>query len=115
MIAQLLSHIQKYTTLNTEEQQIVGEYVKCATVKKKQYLFSEGDECSAQYFVAEGCLRMYFVKDNGVEQIVQFGIDNWWISDYTSITLGTPSQFYLQAVQPSHLIVLKKDKQEELF
>lgn len=115
MIAPLLSHIQKYVPLTHDEQEVITQYVQCLTVKKKQYLFTEGDLCSAQYFVIEGCLRMYFIKESGVEQIIQFGIDNWWISDYTSLTLVTPSQFYLQAVQPSRLLVLKKDKQEEVF
>ncbi len=115
MIAPLLSHIQKYVPLTHEEQEVIAQYVQCLTVKNKQYLFTEGAPCSAQYFVIEGCLRMYFIKENGVEQIIQFGIDNWWISDYTSLTLNKPSQFYLQAVQPSKLFVLKKDKQEALF
>jgi CRP-like cAMP-binding protein len=115
MIAPLLSHVQKFILLTLDEQETIKQYVQYLTAKKKQYLFSEGDVCNAQYFVIEGCLRMYFIKDSGVEQIVQFGIDNWWISDYTSLTSATSSQFYLQAVQPSKLIVLKKDKQEELF
>ncbi len=115
MTTPLLSHIHKYTSLSLEEQEIIGLYVKCITLKKKQYLFSEGDVCNAQYFVIEGCLRMYFIKDSGVEQIVQFGIDNWWISDYTSFTLNTPSAFYLQAVQPSKVIMLTKNIQDQLF
>jgi CRP-like cAMP-binding protein len=115
MIAPLLSHIQKYILLTLEEQKIIEQHVKYTTTSKKQHLFSEGDLCNAQYFVIEGCLRMYFIKDNGVEQIVQFGIDNCWISDYTSLTLNTPSQFYLQAVQPSCLVVLTKDKLDALF
>ncbi len=115
MITPLLSHIQKYTPLSPDEQEAIRQYVKYVTLKKKQYLFSEGDICNAQYFVIEGCLRMYFIKQSGVEQIVQFGIDNWWISDYTSFTLNTPSAFYLQAVQPSKIIVLNKNSQDQLF
>lgn len=115
MITPLIAHIQKYIPLTPEEQKIIEEHVKYTTVKKKQYLFSEGDVCSNQYFVLNGCIRMYFIKHSGVEQIVQFAVDNWWISDYTSLTLNTPSQFYLQAVQPGKLAVLKKDKQDELF
>jgi len=115
MIAPLLAHIQKYTSLTLDEQTIIEQNVKCITLAKKDYLFSEGDLCNAQYFVMEGCLRMFFIKNSGVEQIVQFGLDNWWISDYTSLTLNTPSLFYLQAVQLCKIAVLKKDKQDELF
>ncbi|WP_158825028.1 Crp/Fnr family transcriptional regulator [Mucilaginibacter lacusdianchii] len=111
----LLNHIQKFVQLTNDEQKLVISYLKYEEINKKHYLFSEGDKCNAQYFVIEGCVRMYFVKKSGTEQIVQFGIDNWWITDYTSFTSHTPTAFYLQAVQESKLIILKQDKQEELL
>jgi CRP/FNR family transcriptional regulator len=101
--------------LTADEQELIITYLKYEEVNKKHYLFGEGDICNAQYFIIEGCIRMFFIKKNGVEQIIQFGIDNWWISDYTSFTMHTPSEFYLQAVQRSKLIVLKQDKQDELL
>ena len=115
MFADLITHIQKFAPLTQEEQEQVVSYLKYEYVNKKQHLFSEGDVCHAQYFVVEGCLRMYFVKDSGVEQIVQFGIDNWWISDYTSFSTQKPSQFYIQAVQSSKVIVLTQQKQDEML
>jgi CRP/FNR family transcriptional regulator len=115
MLAPLISHIQKFVPLTITEQEFVISFLKYEELSKKQYVLSEGNTCNAQYFVIEGCLRMYFIKDSGVEQIVQFGIDNWWISDYTSFTLHTPSQFYIQAVQPSKIITLTQEKQEELL
>ncbi|MFD1258183.1 Crp/Fnr family transcriptional regulator [Mucilaginibacter terrae] len=115
MFTQLITHIQKFVPLNIEEQKLVISYFKCEDIPKKKYLLSEGDTCNAQYFVAEGCVRMYFIKENGVEQIVQFGIDNWWISDYTSFTLHQPSQFYIQTVQRSKIITLTQTRQDELL
>jgi CRP-like cAMP-binding protein len=74
-----------------------------------------GQVCNACYFVVKGCLRMYTIPDNGTEQIVQFGIDNWWICDYTSFDSQKPSMFNIQAVEPSTLIYIDKKSQEELF
>ncbi|WP_345953342.1 Crp/Fnr family transcriptional regulator [Mucilaginibacter sp. PAMB04168] len=115
MFEPLITHIQKFVALNTEEQALLTAYLKYEELSKTKYLLSEGDICNAQYFVVEGCIRMYFIKENGVEQIVQFGIDNWWISDYTSFTLHNPSQFYLQTVQRSKVITLTQAKQDELL
>jgi CRP/FNR family transcriptional regulator len=115
MFTPLITHIQKFVTLTNEEQELVVNYLKFEELSKKKYLLSEGDICNAQYFVVEGCVRMYFIKESGVEQIVQFGIDNWWISDYTSFTIHSPSQFYIQAVQRSKVIVLTQTRQDELL
>ena len=93
MFAPLITHIQKFVLLTAEEQELVMSYLKYEEVPKKKYLLNEGDVCNAQFFVVEGCVRMYFIKESGVEQIVQFGIDNWWISNYTSFTMHSPSQF----------------------
>jgi CRP/FNR family transcriptional regulator len=115
MYQSLINHIQKFVPLTVDEQALLIGYLKHEEISKKKYLLSEGDICQAQYFVIEGCIRMYFIKETGTEQIVQFGIDNWWISDYTSYTLHTPSQFYLQAVQRSKIIILTQDKQDALL
>jgi CRP/FNR family transcriptional regulator len=115
MYQSLINHIQKFISLTADEQALLVSYLKYEDVSKKKYLVSEGDVCHAQYFVVEGCLRMYFIKETGVEQIVQFGIDNWWISDYTSFTMQIPSQFYIQAVQRSKVITLTYYKQDELL
>jgi len=115
MLQPLIQHVQKFAPLTPADQALLHHYFEYKVINKKQYLLTEGDLCKAQYFVIEGCLRMYFIKENGVEQIVQFGIDNWWLSDYSSYTLHTPSQFYIQAVQQSKILVLTQDKQEELL
>jgi len=115
MFEPLINHIQKFVPLTADEQELVKSYVKYEEIGKKKYLLSEGDKCNAQYFVIDGCIRMYFIKENGVEQIIQFGIDNWWIADYTSFSMHTASQFYIQAVQRSKIVILTQDKQEELL
>jgi CRP/FNR family transcriptional regulator len=115
MYQPLINHIQKFVQLTVDEEALLVTYLKYQELGKKMYLLGEGDVCHAQHFVVEGCLRMYFIKETGTEQITQFGIDNWWISDYTSFTLHSPSQFYLQSVQRSKIIILTKDKQDELL
>jgi CRP/FNR family transcriptional regulator len=115
MFEPLLTHIQNYVALTVDEQYILTTYLQYKEIGKKYYLLNEGDKCTAQYFMIEGCLRMYFIKENGVEQIVQFGIDNWWLSDYSSLTLQRPSKFYIQAVQRSKIIALPQQHQDELL
>ena len=49
---------------------------------------------------------MYFIQANGVEQIIQFAIENWWITDYQSLDWQVPSRFYIQAIEPSEVAIL---------
>ena len=58
---------------------------------------------------------MYINTDEGTEQIVQFAIDNWWITDYNSFDFQKPSLFNIQAVENCEIAFIKKETQEELF
>ena len=55
------------------------------------------------------------MSDRGTEQIIQFAIDNWWLSDYMSFDKQTPSGFYIQAVEDTELLCLDRSTQEQLF
>lgn len=58
---------------------------------------------------------MYVNTDQGTEQIIQFAIDNWWITDYMSLDHQQPSVFSLQAVEDSNIAIIHQSVQEELF
>ncbi len=90
-------------------------YFTVKQTEKKEYLFKEGQICPANYFVAKGCYRLYFINDKGVENIVQFAIENWWIADYMSLEKQIPSPFSLQSLESGELLVLEKQVQEELL
>lgn len=111
----LLLHIDKFVLLTENERSIVQSYFKNKSVRKKEHLLKEGQKCSSNYFILKGCLRMYYITEAGTEQIVQFAIDNWWLTDYMSFDSQQPSQFNIQAVENTDVAILDKKIQEELF
>jgi CRP/FNR family transcriptional regulator len=115
MYKALLDHIGNYVSLGREEQDEMLSYLKHRQLKKKEHILREGQVCTANYFILRGCVRLYVVNDKGAEQIIQFGIDNWWISDYSSLERQTPSGFHIQAVENSEIAILEKKQQDELF
>ena len=111
----LTAHIQKIISLSADETAIIEAATKITTVKKKEFLFTAGGVCPASYFVVRGCLRLYIQNEKGLEQMIQFGIDNWWISDYMSLNSGRPSAFCLQAVEDSEVIALSNHCRDNLL
>ena len=111
----LFLHIKKFVPLTQLEEGILQSYFKSKSVKKKEHLLKEGQKCTANYFILKGCLRMYYITETGTEQIVQFAIDNWWLTDYSSLDSGKPSQFNIQAVENTEVAILDNEIQEELF
>src|SRR5579863_6621585 len=102
----LFEHISKFVPLSEAEEKVLLPYLRCFSLKKREHILKEGQVCHANYFVAKGCLRMYYITEQGTEQIVQFGIDNWWLADLMSLDMQKPSVFNIQAVEASEIIAL---------
>jgi len=104
----LFAHMRKFVALDEEEQSILAAELRAKKLKKKDFLLKEGQVCSANYFVLKGCLRMYFIREDGVEQIIQFAIENWWLTDFQSLDWQQPSRFYIQAIEASEVAILNR-------
>lgn len=115
MYGPLLAHIAQYVSLSEAESALLQTYLGHQTIARKEHVLVEGQVCTANYFVLRGCLRTYLVNEKGTEQTIQFGIENWWLTDYASLDNQVPSQFYMQATENAEVVVLEKRVQEELF
>lgn len=115
MIINLTDHIKKFIELNDADIELVNSAVTIKSVKKKAFLLEPDHTCKEIYFVSKGCLRLYFINKKLNEQITQFAIENWWMSDYSSLESETPSNYYIQAVEHSEIISINKIKLENLF
>ncbi|MEO8533208.1 MAG: Crp/Fnr family transcriptional regulator [Flavobacterium sp.] len=84
-------------------------------IKKKEHVLQEGQICNTIYFVVKGCMRQYIINSKGTEQTLQFGIENWWITDYLSYHNHVPSHFYIQAVENCEVIAIEKPTVESIL
>jgi len=115
MYPELLAHIKRFVPLSSDEEQSLCDKLEPKTLKKKEFLLQPGKLCPGNYFVAKGCLRLYFVNDKLNEQIIQFAIENWWMADHDSLSNKQPSQCYIQAVEPCELLLLTEKNRVLLF
>jgi CRP/FNR family transcriptional regulator, anaerobic regulatory protein len=115
MYDQLFDHLSRFVHLEKQEQELLLSYLQNKHVSRKEFLLTEGHVCSGMYFVLEGCFRLYAVTESGAEQILQFGIENWWISDYRSFENKSPSPYYIQAVEDSQVAIISIEVYEDLF
>lgn len=111
----LIDYFENILPLSEEERSIVKEAFKERRVKRRQFILQEGDICKHHTFVVEGCFRMYMVDEKGKEHNLQFAIENWWIADIGSFYSEEPSRLYIEALENSIVLQLKKEDQIKLF
>ncbi len=110
-----IDNIEKYFTLSEAEKETILGLTKLKKIHKKEFLLQEGEVSKCSAFVLSGCLRSYFVDSNGFEHILQFAIEDWWITDMMSITTQTAANLNIDAIQDSELLILTRENQLELF
>lgn len=115
MIENLRNHINKFIEINEAQLSKVLTYFNTLDVAKKENLLTEGKVCRCNYFVDSGCLRLFFINEKGIEQTIQFALENWWLADYASFSSQTASDFYIQAVEKSQIVALDFEAQESLL
>ena len=115
MSESLLKHIQRKTELTPLEQEKLLSKIEYRNINKKEHLLKEGSVCNFFCFIEKGCCRMYLINEKGNEQTLQFGIEDWWIMDYMSYNSEKPSNFYIQAVENSEVLLISKKDLEQLL
>jgi CRP-like cAMP-binding protein len=77
-------------------------------VKKNQHLFRSGEIARYVYFVEKGCLRQYYINNNGEERTIYFKVENEWCSELVSFLDNKPTELSVQALENSKLQIINQ-------
>ena len=111
----IINYFSNILPLENEEIDTIKKVFKERRIKRRQFILQEGDVCTLNTFVVEGCFRMYFVDEKGKEHNIQFAVENWWIGDIGSFHTEEPSKLYIEAIENSIILQIKKQDQLNLF
>jgi len=116
MYAQIDSSISRYVTFSKEELDTFNSLLEYKTVPKKTIMLHEGEMCNFEAFVIKGCVRKYYIDPNGFEVILQFAIENAWVSDISFSNYETkPSRIFIETMEDCEFLVFNPETKEELL
>lgn len=111
----LLSNLSKYISLTTEETEFFTSLLKSKYLAKGEFLLREGDVCKYETFVTKGCLKAYYLDENGFEHIIDFLIEEWWANDLYSLFTQTASKSNIKAIEDTAVLQISKNDLEILY
>lgn len=116
MFEQINTNISRYVAFNQEELDVLDSLLEFRKYPKKTILLHEGEVCNFEAFVVKGCLRKYYIDADGHEVVIQFAIENAWISDISfSIYEDKPSQVFIETLEDCELLTFSPETKETLF
>lgn len=110
-----IEDIFKGLTLTESEKRLIQDRIHSVEAKKGELLLEPGQTVDYQYYVANGCLRSFFVDHSAKEHTIQFAIKDWWISDYTAFYKESAAILSIECIQNATLYRFSRTDMEEIF
>jgi CRP/FNR family transcriptional regulator, cyclic AMP receptor protein len=108
------AQIEKIVSLTDDEFEYVLSFFIRRKYKRHQFVIQQGDLVNYEYFVMSGLLKCYIIDDEGKTHILQFAMEDWWLSDYTAFLTGTPAATFADCLEDSELLGITKENKDKL-
>jgi CRP-like cAMP-binding protein len=108
----LRAYLHARASFTDEEMEYVRTMFLPSTLRSGEFLQRAGTVAKYAAFVARGCLRTYAIDAKGKEHIVQFAPETWWAADNISLMSGTPSEYFIDALEDSDLLLIDSPSHE---
>ncbi len=115
MEAILRQQIEKIVKLTDEEFRFVLSHFSFKTFKKHQYLVQAGMPAPHDHFVVKGLLRSFYVDDQDKTHILQFAMEDWWISDPQAYHNKVNATLHIDCLEDTQVYMLSIDNREKLY
>lgn len=115
MFTEINSSVGRFVSFDQQELKVFNALLKHKIVPKKYFLLRAGEICNFEGFIIKGCVRKYYIDENGHEIVVQFGIENSWISDIASFSSKTPGNLFIETLEESEILYLTVQTKEQLL
>lgn len=106
--------LKSFEILTTND---IEDFVKLLTKKhlnKSDYFIKEGETCKHVTFVISGILRSFYTSEKGEENTYCIIFPNNFMTAYSSFLTNQPTQENIQAITATELLVISKEKIENL-
>jgi CRP-like cAMP-binding protein len=96
----------RYVLFSQQEKAIIQEYLTPKFLPKNHLLVDLGDISKEIYFIIKGCLRYYYITDNGREVTGFIFQEQMMSGSHNSFFSQVPSSQILETIEYSEVLVL---------
>jgi len=104
----LLTQLREVYKVSEKECTRLIQLFEPLEVKKNEHLFRSGEIARHVYFIDKGCLRQYYINNNGEERTIYFKVEDGWCSELVSFLNNKPTELNLQALEDSKLQIINQ-------
>ena len=110
----LRNQIEKIIQVTDAEFSYILSHFVSKKFKRHQFVIQEGQSVDHDFFILSGCLKSYHSDTNGKVHIIQFGMQDWWITDYQAYYSQTQATVNIDCIEDTELLCLSYRNREKL-
>ena len=110
----LRQHFEELISLTDEEFAYIASYFTHYSFKKDDFLLHEDKVVTHEYWVLRGLLKTYLLDANGKEHIVQFAMENWWVTDYQAFFGKRKATLNICCLEDTEILAITYTDKEKL-
>jgi len=114
-IKPFFEYIKQFIELTPVEEDYILAKVKIKKYLKGQFVVKNGEVCRYENFVLSGCLKTFYIDNDGHEHVVMFAIENWWTADLGSFITQTAADLNVQCIENSELVQIHHKDLQQLY
>ena len=115
MSQELKNYIQKSIDISSDDLEEIVRYYTAEKVSRKTSLLRAGEICKFESFILKGCIKIFFINQEGLEVVLSFATENWWVSDLLSFQEQVPTRMHIEALEDTEVLSITREKKEELL
>lgn len=110
----LRRQIEKLVKLSDDEFQFVLTYFTQRSYKKHQYVVQAHNPAPNDHFVVKGLLKSFYDDEAGKTHILQFAMEDWWISDPNAYHNRLNATLNIDCLEDTDTFFISIDNREKL-
>ncbi len=106
----------KYNLFELTDQEVdqIRSVSVARRVCRKDFLVQQGEICQYKVFVVRGLLRTYTTAEDGSDYVMRFTAEHEWTTDPESYFNRTPSNYTIEALETTDVILWNRDDFDRL-
>jgi len=110
----LRKQIERIVKLSDDEFRFVLSHFVLKSFKKHQYIVQAGSPAPNDHFVVKGLLKSFYVDDSGKTHILQFAMEDWWISDPDAYHNNLDATLNIDCLEDTQVYMISLTNREKL-
>ncbi|UTD16652.1 Crp/Fnr family transcriptional regulator [Tenacibaculum mesophilum] len=108
----LRRHFEEIVKVTDEEWNIIKPHFQFKKLKKYQFLIQTGQPVDCEFWIIKGLIKSYIIDEKGHEHILQFAMEEYWVSDYYAFQHKELATTIVDCIEDSEFFCLSFESRE---